>query len=398
MRRSLSANEIIGAHSRRRRHLLPAVLFCLGLLLGPAGLMGQEPVTLRTAAQATTGRTYVSAVQELRDGRLVVVDMLDRSVLLYGADLDSLGVIGRTGQGPNEYGAPRGLAMLPDGRVLVQDAANGRFMVLTAAGELSGEVLTAADLPTTRLVSMGQRPLMIDAQGRWYYSTGFIAVPNGTRAEVDSTGIERWSGQPGEAGRRIDAYPFWGSTGPTLVSALPPGVAQVRSSWAACNDGTVYIADASRYTIAVHRSGGERVEHGPFEYTAVRPSDAFKAEWAARVSSQPTMTLSMAAGGGSSIRYVTGRPSPGGPWPSSLPPFAGDATDCGPANRAWVKQTVDAGQPPRIDVFDQTGTRIQRFDLPMGARIVGFGEASVSVVVRDDFDLEYLTRLEVPIG
>jgi hypothetical protein len=82
--------------------------------------------------------------------------------------------------------------------------------------------------------------------------------------------------------------------------------------------------------------------------------------------------------------------------PDRLPAMKQQGVHCGPGGRGWVERNVEADAPPRIDVFDQTGTRVQRFDLPMGARIVGFGDGAVFVVLRDAFDLEYVARLDVP--
>lgn len=81
-----------------------------------------------------------------------------------------------------------------------------------------------------------------------------------------------------------------------------------------------------------------------------------------------------------------------------LPPFSQGSVHCGPHHRAWVERIVEPGAPPRVDVFNEAGARVHRFDLPIGVRIVGFGRHAVYVVHRDEFDLEHLMRLGVPEG
>ena len=74
------------------------------------------------------------------NGAVYVVDGQVPVVRAYHAETgEHLRDIGREGSGPGEYGAPDGVAVLPDGRVLVRDPRNARINVYSPRGELLDE-------------------------------------------------------------------------------------------------------------------------------------------------------------------------------------------------------------------------------------------------------------------
>ena len=329
----------------------------------------------------------------------MAVDMLEKSVLLYGRDLDYVGPIGGRGQGPREYQAPRGLAGLPDGRLLVQDVANGRFLVLNPDGSPSGDVISGSTLPEFRMVGLGGEAPTIDSAGRWYFpKTGLIqgGVRDGVR--FDSVQIERWSGRAGDRSIVVATAPRRvRNQGPTPIGSMVPTIARPTSDWTACEHGTIYVAIPDPYSVIVYSPDGTVTRGADLPYTPVRVTEAFKQQWSEEVARTPATSLGTGPGGGRAVGYWFPAPREV-PWPERLPPFSQRAVHCGPNSRAWVQRTVEPTRPPRVDVFDRSGDRVQRFDLPDGSRIVGFGFGSVYVVVRDEVDLEYVTRLQVPGG
>ncbi len=357
----------------------------------------QAPISLSQSAASPDARSYVSAVAELPDGRLVVVDMLERAVLIYSPSLDSIGSVGSVGQGPREFLVPHGLSIAPDGRVLIQDVGNARMLEVDQAGELTGEVITADRVPAGRAFAVGDEVPVIDESGRWYFGAGRISGDEREGVLYDSIGLARWS-EPGGL-QRVGSRPVRRSGGQVRrLSETDAPFSQAHSDWAVCGDGTVYVGLPDPYRIRVLVDGNQLAESAQVEFQSVEVTDDWVDRWWDEVGeSTPSPVLQATRGGGSgfALRVDERRRLD---LPDELPAMRPNGVHCGPANRAWVERYVDADQPPRIDVFDQTGTRIQRFDLPMGARIVGFGDESVYVVVRDQFDLEYLTRLAVPIG
>jgi hypothetical protein len=75
-----------------------------------------------------------SAIAVGSDGTIYVLDTQVPVLRSYGPDGVYRGDLGRDGSGPGEYQGPDGLAVLPDGRVLVRDPPNSRITVYGADG------------------------------------------------------------------------------------------------------------------------------------------------------------------------------------------------------------------------------------------------------------------------
>lgn len=80
-----------------------------------------------------------TAVAVAVDGTILVLDAQVPVVRAYAPDGTFLRDIGRDGNGPGEYDGPDGLAILPDGRVLVRDPGNARISVFDLDGALLEE-------------------------------------------------------------------------------------------------------------------------------------------------------------------------------------------------------------------------------------------------------------------
>lgn len=82
------------------------------------------------------GRITGIAVDE--DERIYVFDSQAPALRLYDSSGSFLRTLGRVGSGPGEYrDGDGGLAALTDGRIVLRDPRNGRFVVFDASGEFS---------------------------------------------------------------------------------------------------------------------------------------------------------------------------------------------------------------------------------------------------------------------
>jgi hypothetical protein len=78
----------------------------------------------------------LSGIDRAEDGRLLVGDVSEGNVKLFAPDGRLLTIIGRKGEGPGEFTAPRYPRFGPDGLIYVADAQNPRIQVFDAAGTL----------------------------------------------------------------------------------------------------------------------------------------------------------------------------------------------------------------------------------------------------------------------
>jgi hypothetical protein len=249
----------------------------------------------------------------------------------------------------------------------------------------------------------------VDGRGHYYA----LAEPIGMKAGgqltiVDSAAIERWSGN--DSAR--DTVAFLGGDLPDDAQVMagvivaprhagrPVPAFYTKRQWAVSADGRVAIAYPEPYRVH-YVDGGGRVSIGseiPYERAEV--SDAVKGQWWA---DRPTEVYGVMRGptGVSRIRRPVALPQRVA-WPAHLPPFLFDLrTNLEPVRFApdgtlWIERVVVPGSLPLTDVIDDTGKLARRVRLPPDRRVVGFGRESVYLVRRDEVDLQYLERYELP--
>ncbi len=93
-----------------------------------------EELRIAPPADDTSLFTQVSGFAVDRAGRFWAYDRPTRSIFLFGPDGRLSRRIGREGGGPGEFRGNNGVAVLPDGRVAVLDAANARISFLDSTG------------------------------------------------------------------------------------------------------------------------------------------------------------------------------------------------------------------------------------------------------------------------
>lgn len=390
-----------------RRALPTALLLSLsaGLpALLPAPISAQIRLTQPTAA-LTEDFGAIQTVRELSDGRVLVADPLGKALYLVDLAAGRRTVVGKEGQGPEEYRQPDAVWPLPGDSTLLVDLGNGRLVAL-------GPDLTFGP---TSLISVGEPqlggpmvfaiPQGIDGKGRIYARAMGGGLGGGAYPDsADILRIDRGTRTTEPAAKfKIQSVTQQTSGGANNRNvSISPIPLSPEDAWGIAPDGSVVLARSSDYHLERISPDGT-VTRGPaIPVETVRIGTAEKEEYLAEqgrsgggvqvgvevVNGQMSMSFARAGGGAREIDQYT--------WPEVKPPFYGGRIPVDPANRAWVRRHVQAGEPSTYDVFDEGGNRVGTVLLDGGRRVVGFGRGTLYVVAFDEFDLNYLERYAMP--
>jgi len=370
----------------------------------PSLLMAQavQTVTLsQPDAQFTEPFDQVTAIRELRDGRVVVSDLFAKTVSVVDLRTGSATAIGREGQGPGEYAFPGGLVALPGDTTLVVDPAQRRFLKI------------GPDLKPVGTISFPEGVGGIvsvkgaDRQGRVYFQGspfrgGPLGGPRGPDAEIpDSVALLRWH----PAGKSIDSL---GRIKIPAIARATSGTANARAvimrpqpfspsdDWSVTPEGRIGIARVGDYH--VEWLGAPKVA-GPAVRAARVPVTKGDKDEFGRRSQDPRGRVTIAVGGNAAGRGDGAPVAPQLPepdWPEFKPPFVSNSVVAAPDGQLWVERSQPAGAARLYDVFDAQGRLVRQVRLAPRSRVVGFGATSVYVAQTDADDLQVLQRFRRP--
>lgn len=171
------------------------------------------------------------------DGSVVVCDADNHRIKLHAADLSLRRIVGGRGEGDGEFHAPFDVAIDADGRILVVDTFNQRVQVFDAAGDHRGQI----GGPGTG-VGEFVKPWSI-AVG----PDGSIFVGDTRDATHTLERVHHFDA----AGNPLSTFGEWG-TGPGQMRQ-PAGLAVDAA-------GRVYVADADNHRIMVWATVGVEVQ------------------------------------------------------------------------------------------------------------------------------------------
>lgn len=377
-----------------------AALAALVLLAPDVASSQRVPVRQlsRPEASSRAGFTKLVGLRELADGRVVIVDELDRLVRVLDAGLEEVTQVGRQGSGPGEYMSPGRVFGLAGDSFAIQDQHNARMLVITGAGAVSGFLDRFGAPPGTSVPDVKLPPMAADGRGCFYTQAApGVAASTGSRVRLSASApVLRWCGRDA----RRDTVALVGvpeseqtgaAAGRGLVVRMPSGPFSTRAQWAVAHDGTLAIVTPDPYRVEIVRPDGTRRQGPAVSYDRVRVTEALKAEWR-KDASAPVMGIMVGRDGSRSARAITPQPREPAEWPAYLPPFLYDAVKAAPDGRFWVQRTTAAGGPGAYDVFDSSGVLVERVAVPRGSRLLGFGRNGVYLVTRDELDLENVAR------
>lgn len=358
---------------------------------------------LRTPGFDGAGNLYLLDRQA---GRVTVVDSTGALVRAFG----------RQGNGPGELASPMGMAVFPDGQVVISDLGNRGFVVFAPDGSFLRLVpfqqtqfaTNIAPLPSGDVYQAGGG-IRISLGG----PGGAAPAPPTTRPVVrysleDASVDTLWNGWmmpppdapdgppitlPGSGGGSITISsipPLRAFEAPLLVSPLP--------------DGGLVVVDSVGYAVKVVRGGVlEQVLGRPVQPVEVTPAIE-AAEQERRLadledgSSQMQITVRGPGGGGGPIDASGMERSriEGMVFAAEIPVVAGLAAD--PQGRVWVQRTGSVpGTEGSTDIITLEGEYLGTIP-PEGVRIpTAFGpDGLIAYLTRDEFDVSVVEVRRLP--
>ena len=371
----------------------------------------QAPLKTLTKADVEYSEpfTSINGIRELRDGRVVVSDMREKTVQVVDLKAGSGTKIGREGSGPGEYALPARLLAMPGDTSIVYDPLNRRFLIVGPDAK-PGAFVSYDNEGSGRLrVSLGAR--FSDARGR-LYSVGpnFNIDENGASTSSDSAPILRFD----RGTKKTDTLAFIFTPSTTIRTSGGGNNVSVRAGggnpfaatdeWAVTQDGRLAVLRVKDYHVDWYAPNGQKTSGPAVAYQKIKVTDLDKKQWRERAATGGNaiaITRSVGPGGASTNASVGAPaniqiPEPTD-WPEVKPPFVGQAAIAAPNGQIWVLRTrAAADRTPSYDVFDASGRVVSRVALPENTRLLGFGNGTVYLARSDEDDLQYLQRYRLP--
>jgi hypothetical protein len=283
------------------RFRLTPSLCAVAMIATVASSVGaQNPVELgKRSGKSKYTLGSVTGIVELPDGRVVAADRREPAFRLVDFAKGEVGLIGKQGEGPDDYRSAFAVYPHAGDSVMLYDAAGRKFLRVAPNGTLAGSVPFPA--------ALRRGPNAADASGALYYTVSeFDTV---AKAMKPLASLRRWpAGATSDqevsviTTRRADQI---------AMKGLVPFV--YRDLWAVRGDGLVARVVSDTYQVIWLRDGKEAGRTGPLPY---QPIPITPAEQQAIRDSIAQQFKTMTAGGG-----------PGGPGTFVLGPAGGGRGD-----------------------------------------------------------------------
>lgn len=321
---------------------------------------------------------FGSVIRMAEDGRggVYVMDELGPVIRHFDEFGNSLGTVGRGGEGPGEYGSlSLGLVVDPTGTLFVSDWGNGRLVRFSVDGAamdpwpIDAPFLTTT--PGTWIFS--DAPDRVLLRARVGDQQALLVVEEGVI--VDTFLVPRLSGLPAERGGpyRVDQYWGWHPEGYFVVGVSNEYRFDIRAP------GEVVRISRETELIPVHaEEAAEWRRH--FEWMEREPRyNPPAGEWLPSTM-PPYRGITVAGDGRIWVRRnTTPRPIEVRPVPNAPPPVA------------W-------SQPYWFDVFESDGRFLGGIRFPDSIEPMLFGVNHVWGLRRGDFDEQYVVRMTLNEG
>lgn len=379
----------------------PVNSLCVALLAAaiPAVLVAQSSVPERRLekpdGEFPESFDQIGALRELPGGKVLVVDLGPKSLLLADFKSGQQATIGRNGQGPGEYQFPGELIPYPGDSTLLVDRVSRRFLTVGPDGKL-GKTVPFPD----GLQGLAQ-PKGADRMGRIYFQASpFAGLGAGAAVSAtapDSVPVVRWD----RATNRLDTLTrvkipatkmqVSGGANARMVMMRPQPYA-AQDEWAAGPDGRLAVARVGDYH--VEWLGDHPARGAPVNYDRVRVDDGDRdAYMEAMKNTRNRITVTSGGPGRGPAPTLPEPKAEEFDWPEYKPPFRSRSALMSSDGQLWLQRyTPSRDSTPAFDVFDASGKLASRVYLPKGRQVVGIGQGTIYAVRIDEDGLQWLER------
>lgn len=317
---------------------------------GSQQLILKKELTVGQLAEGGSLFASIAGVDMARDGRLFVLDGINKKIRIFDSAGKLLKELGRTGQGPGEWGTPFIIKLVSENEIMVADAGNRKVVYLDPQGNLTREVSYARNMGLIKLQERNGQ---------------YCAAEMGVEGNSLAYTIARYD----SGFNRLLKFD-------TLLTPMPISGSKINPYdmyFEFCLDsrGNLLYGLSSAYEIKCFDPEGKLFRIIRKEY---RPRPITEKDRQEILSQLPETA-------GVNLKEMLA-------FPDYFPPFSAFLID--EADRLYVR-TFEKGQAPHWyiwDVFDPDGKLIARVELPENTLLIK--EGKLCAVEKDEEDYPYL--------
>ena len=375
-----------------KRSLTLVSVLSLAATVTVAGMQSPELGLGKPNASIEEPFSDAVGLAELRDGRVVVSDRIERTYSVADFRTRERRTIGRNGIGPTEYQVPFGPIRWRGDTLLGYDPQNRRLLKIIEDGTFVGSVSFPA--PRVGGINSYSVPRGVDPDGRIYWDSPIIQMEPVVQRLMQAR-IVRWL--PGadsveEAQRFADHADFEHRF---RYRAIPQ-----TDAWVVAPDGRIGVLSAAEYRLRWFRNGAAVETGPPIPHTPLRLTSADREAFRAKKALEPMSGASTSGSPGAMPLMGVERARASFPdsiFPEIMPPFEIGGALLSPGGDIWVKRTGPARETsPRVDVLDASGKLRGVVRLPVRTRLFAVGKDWIYLINSDENGLQTLERYAYP--
>ncbi|MEP6834263.1 MAG: hypothetical protein ABJB74_12765 [Gemmatimonas sp.] len=356
--------------------LLTGVLLCSHVTSAQTAPLVTLPAAIRNFSEEFSD---ITSLREIKGGRLLITDRKDSRIIALNTATGVVTVVGRQGQGPNEY--PTIMPVWPiggDSSVMIF-IGGSRWLMLDGANIVSTLSSKTPAVAAAKSIVRGTNDIgdvfassAIGIGGSYGDSTPLLRINRATGkidtvTKLKGVAVKR-STEPGN--------PEGSGYFQTSVPAL-----QVTEQSIPFPDGWIAITRLDPYRVDWRSPTGVWTRGAPMPFTNIPMTDAEK---------QTVMERSARKAGKAAEPFSSLRG-----WPEIVPPYAVPVTlFAAPDGRAIIGRLPSIEYPKtRYDIVSRSGKLEAQLELSANEKLAGFGAGkTVYVVTTDDNGIQRLSK------